>query len=108
MGIKVALEKIGVHAVFENVTDSSVCNTEVKIVANGEDIWVYDNIRKLQKMSKSNDLVPDELRDDAVEAVREIFQENVENEREVENGNKVEEKAESTEFSSDLFNCSDF
>lgn len=108
MGIKVALEKIGVHAVFENVTDSSVCNIKVNIVANGEDVWTYDNIRKLKKMSKSGDLVADELRDDAVEAVREIFEENVENEKIPENENVEEKKVEAMGFSSDLFNSADF
>jgi hypothetical protein len=108
MGIKVALEKIGVHAVFENVTDSSVCNPNVKIVANGQEVWVYNNVRKLKKLSKSGDLEADELRDDAVQAVREVFMEKVVEEKVVEEKEKVVESNDDTKFSSDMFSSTDF
>ena len=90
-------------------TDSSILNTKVSLIeeGNGQKIlWSCENIRKLKKGMEEID----PLREQAIETVRRAFErvEEEKKEEEEEETKKKKEEEEENMFSTDLFSNVDF
>lgn len=125
MGLWEALATEGFEVELGKLSGKEVLNTNVDIVVSNGDkvehvVWNTPNIRKLQKVGEGVDFtsVKDELRDDAMSAVKRHFESKiggeskkvvpVEEKKEEEDVEENREKEEEATFSADLFSNMDF